>query len=58
MNQTTFSINKIIRNNATRVLINAGVNVRKAISLVKENLPYLFLSKKQIKESENSFKNI
>ncbi len=57
-NQETFKINKQIRNNATKVLINAGVPVKKAIIELKENLPYLFASKKRIKEVENSFENI
>ena len=51
----TFELNKAIRNNATRVLINAGVDVRTAINMIREKLPYLFATKKQIEQVENSW---
>lgn len=57
MKTETFKINKQIRNNATKVLVNAGWSVRKAIGELKISTPYLFASNRQIIEVENSFSN-
>lgn len=53
--RTTFELNKEIRNNATRVLLAAGIPVKLAINKIKNAMPYLFVSKQQIQLVEDSF---
>lgn len=56
-NLEIFKTNKLIRNNATRVLISAGIPIRQALIDLKEKIPYLFASKTRIKKVEDSFLN-
>lgn len=54
--KATFNENKQIWKNTVRVLLNCGIGVKRAITLVKESNPYLFLSMSQLKAIEDSFK--
>jgi hypothetical protein len=41
----TFNYYKHLKKSAVRILVNSGVNIRVAFNMVRNQMPYLFMSK-------------
>ena len=47
----TFRVNKSIKRSAVYFLLDEGKSVREALELIKDKMPNIFMTKKELKEA-------